>query len=127
MKPIIQILAMLVVIPATYLFVFWVPLSLVSFGGVRWIPMAIALACALVVAWYAWKLIDRAPEELMSHIGAGAIAFGVTGFIGGFLGPLIFSPESNQGPLLGIFITGPLGVVLGAIAGAIYWKVKEPS
>lgn len=127
MKPIMQILAMLVVIPATYLFVFWVPLSLVSFGGVRWIPMAIALGCALVVAWFVWKLLDRAPDELMSSIGSGAIACGVVGFLGGFFGPLIFSPESNQGPMLGIFITGPLGVLLGAIAGAIYWKVRKPS
>jgi hypothetical protein len=39
--------------------------------------------------------------------------------VGGFLGPMILAPEANQGPLLGIFITGPLGLVVGAIAGAI--------
>jgi hypothetical protein len=36
--------------------------------------------------------------------------------VGGFLGPMILAPEANQGPLLGIFITGPLGLVVGAIA-----------
>lgn len=40
------------------------------------------------------------------------------GFAGGFVGPIIFTPEANQGPLLGLFITGPGGVLLGALAGA---------
>jgi uncharacterized protein YneF (UPF0154 family) len=40
----------------------------------------------------------------------------------GFVGPVILSPESNQGPLLGIFITGPLGIVLGIILGFILKK-----
>ena len=38
----------------------------------------------------------------------GAVAFAV-----GFFGPIIWAPGANQGPLLGIFITGPLGFVVG--------------
>lgn len=34
---------------------------------------------------------------------------------------LVRVPDANQGPLLGLFITGPGGFVLGAIGGAIYW------
>jgi len=37
------------------------------------------------------------------------------GFAAGFLGPMIFVPDANQGPLVGIFITGPGGLVLGAV------------
>lgn len=48
----------------------------------------------------------------------GAI-LGIVGFLGGFVGPVIFTPEANQGPLLGIFITGPLGFVLGLVVGFI--------
>ena len=33
---------------------------------------------------------------------------------------MIFTPEANQGPLLGLFITGPLGFVAGAIGGLIH-------
>ncbi|ESY71163.1 hypothetical protein X742_01675 [Mesorhizobium sp. LNHC232B00] len=33
----------------------------------------------------------------------------------GFVGPIIFTPDANQGPLLGIFITGPLGLVVGLV------------
>ena len=38
------------------------------------------------------------------------------GFLAGFLGPIIFVPEANQGPLVGIFISGPLGAAIGIIA-----------
>jgi hypothetical protein len=48
----------------------------------------------------------------------GAI-IGVIGFLGGFIGPLIFTPDANQGPLLGIFITGPIGFLLGMVVGLI--------
>jgi hypothetical protein len=42
---------------------------------------------------------------------------GVTGFVLGFFAPIQFQPGANQGPLLGIFITGPGGVLLGALIG----------
>ncbi|MBL9178020.1 MAG: hypothetical protein JNM65_08150 [Verrucomicrobiaceae bacterium] len=29
---------------------------------------------------------------------------GLIGFAGGFFGPMIFAPQSNQGPMLGIFL-----------------------
>ncbi len=40
---------------------------------------------------------------------------GVAGFLAGFLGPIFFVPEANQGPLVGIFITGPGGALLGLL------------
>lgn len=54
----------------------------------------------------------------------GAI-LGVIGFLGGFVGPVIFTPEANQGPLLGIFITGPLGFVLGLVVGFVLRILPE--
>lgn len=45
------------------------------------------------------------------------IVFGLVGFVGGFFGPMILTPEANQGPMLGIFITGPLGFLSGAAIG----------
>jgi len=51
---------------------------------------------------------------------AGAVIVGLVGFIAGFVGPILLTPEANQGPLLGIFITGPLGALLGALIGAIW-------
>jgi hypothetical protein len=57
--------------------------------------------------------------RMLKYALVGGIILGGLGFVGGFFGPIIFTPESNQGPLLGIFITGPLGFVLGAVLGAL--------
>jgi hypothetical protein len=50
---------------------------------------------------------------------------GSIGFCAGFFVPMIVTPEANQGPLLGIFITGPLGFLLGGIGGFAYWLIKK--
>ncbi len=50
----------------------------------------------------------------------GAVCFAI-----GFVGPIIFVPEANQGPLLGIFITGPLGFILGIILGIIFTVIQK--
>jgi hypothetical protein len=50
-------------------------------------------------------------------VGAGVV--GAVSFLAGFTGPIILRPDLPQGPLLGIFYTGPLGTVAGAVLGAI--------
>jgi hypothetical protein len=53
---------------------------------------------------------------------------GSFGFMAGFIGPIIMTPSANQGPLLGIFFTGPLGVVLGlalGIACAVFSRNRQ--
>jgi hypothetical protein len=40
------------------------------------------------------------------------LILGATGFAAGFFGPMMLVPEANQGPMLGIFITGPGGADL---------------
>lgn len=60
-----------------------------------------------------------------------ALLLGIIGFVVGFFGPLLIGllvgSEPNQGPLWGIFILGPGGVILGAIVGAFigYKKTRE--
>ena len=51
-------------------------------------------------------------------LGWAAIG-GVTGFVIGFVGPMIFRPDAAQGPLLGVFLTGPAGFALGLVAGIV--------
>ncbi|MBV6522003.1 MAG: hypothetical protein MNPFHGCM_02147 [Gemmatimonadaceae bacterium] len=48
-----------------------------------------------------------------------AVFVGAIAFLVGFIGPMIVDPEANQGPLLGIFITGPLGFVVGIVWGLV--------
>ena len=58
--------------------------------------------------------------SIMASVFKGAVIVGAIGFCAGFFGPMLFAPDANQGPLLGIFITGPLGAVLGAIGGFVH-------
>jgi hypothetical protein len=55
---------------------------------------------------------------LQSAMRSGCL-LGAIGFAGGFFGPMIFMPESNQGPLFGIFFSGPAGFVVGSVGGAL--------
>lgn len=48
-----------------------------------------------------------------------ALLLGAIGFALGFFGPLVWAPDANQGPLLGIFITGPGGFVVGLAYGLL--------
>jgi hypothetical protein len=51
---------------------------------------------------------------------------GAVAFVAGFVGPLIATPASTLGPLLGILITGPLGFVVGALGGFVVHKLRAP-
>ena len=58
-------------------------------------------------------------SRVAASTGVWALVLGVVGFVCGFFGPIALSPDANQGPLLGIFISGPGGALLGAILGFI--------
>lgn len=55
------------------------------------------------------------------------LALGGTGLAAGFLGPLVLNPEANQGPLLGMFITGPAGAVAGGLLGLSLRLLQVPA
>jgi len=85
------------------------------------------VASAWMAGGWIWRSLGPAggvPGRGASVVAAsavtGALLLGGIGFVGGFFGPMLLAPQANQGPMLGIFITGPGGVVLGAVAGAIY-------
>ena len=52
------------------------------------------------------------------------IILGGAGFAAGFFGPIVLNPDANQGPLVGIFLSGPGGVVLGLVLGVICRAAK---
>lgn len=55
----------------------------------------------------------------------GACGLGFVGLIGGFFVPLLLNPDGNQGPPLGIFITGPIGFSLGGVIGLIVGVIRR--
>jgi len=66
-------------------------------------------------------------HSLSASIGSWTLVLGATGFVAGFFGPITFSPDANQGPLLGLFITGPGGALLGAILGSVVRAARVPA
>ncbi len=89
------------------------------------IPFFGSLVAGALAARYVWIHTTGIQPGFVSSVVLGAVTTGAIAFSAGFFGPMIFAPGANQGPLLGIFITGPLGFVLGAIGGAVYWFVKR--
>ena len=65
-------------------------------------------------------------RSVLSSIKRWTLVLGVLGFACGFVGPMVFSPDANQGPLLGLLITGPGGALLGAVLGLIVGLVRLP-
>jgi len=125
MKTAMRLLLAFLAFISSYFFVYWLPLSLIpGVHEIALLPNIISLVIAIIIGFFVWKKTSGTSNSLASHIMIGGIIVGAIGFVAGFFGPLIIAPDSNQGPLLGIFITGPLGFLLGLIGGAVYWKIK---
>jgi len=62
--------------------------------------------------------------KVFGYGSLGAVVAGLIGLCVGYFGPIIFHPESNQGPLFGIFISGPLSAILGFIGG-VAWGIRS--
>jgi hypothetical protein len=109
----------------SWLLIYWLPLSFIP--GVHNIPIlpdTISLILASGIGFFVWKKTKNVSGSLGKYILLGGILVGSISFLLGFIGPMIFNPSANQGPMLGIFITGPVGFVFGLIGGAIYWWIK---
>lgn len=101
-------------------FVVWMLMLVMPFGDQAWIGSVVALAASAYVSRTVWNGTAEGSTPVAVMAGLGAAILGGLGFVAGFFGPMILAPQANQGPLLGLFITGPAGVVIGAIAGALY-------
>ena len=117
-----RILRPLVTLVAAFIAFFFV-VSVVSIFTEQpeWISSVWSLPGAGVVGWFVWKSTAGEKVGIGLSVLGGALIFGGCGFVAGFVGPMIFAPGANQGPLLGLFITGPLGVIAGGIGGFVYW------
>jgi len=85
----------------------------------------ISIPVVILAGWFAWKSQVGDKIGVIPAIFTGAILIGGISFAVGFFGPMILMPDANQGPLLGILITGPIGLVVGVIAGFIYWMREK--
>lgn len=127
MSAVIRTAIALVSLASTYCFVFWMSAGLLfPLDAPLWIAHAAGAVAALLVACFVWARTSAAsPGGLLTTIGIGACVTGAIGFALGFFGPILFMPDANQGPLLGLFFTGPLGFVLRAAGGGVVWLVRR--
>ncbi len=65
------------------------------------------------------------PPTRLVAVALGAFVTAGFSFSAGFFGPMLISPDSLHAPLLGIFLTGPLGFLFGAVGGYIYWSARH--
>lgn len=103
----------------------WMLMLTFPLGSHGWIGSVVALAVGVHAARKVWHGTGEDTMSASVMAGLGALILGGLGFVAGFFGPMILAPEANQGPMLGIFITGPAGAVIGAIAGAWYAKRRD--
>lgn len=92
-----------------------------------WVNTTFSLACAALAGWYTWKLVSGERVSVSVSVISGALMLGGLCFIVGFLGPMAFAKDTSQGPLIGIFIAAPLGVIMGAIGGYVYASRQKAS
>lgn len=86
----------------------------------RWLGMAVGLVGGGLLGFFLMGRPTVARWTIITALAVGGVCF-----LAGFAGPILLDPNSPQGPLLGIFFTGPLGLVLGAIIGLCIGLVKE--
>jgi hypothetical protein len=103
-------------------------LSYASFTPLNVVLGGLALFIETVALLSGWFALRSHRPESRRHIGLtmrGALIVGGIAFAAGFIGPIVFQPKANQGPLLGIFVTGPMGFVLGAAIGWFYGRFRH--
>lgn len=95
-----------------------------TFGGVILILACLATgSVAFLLGWYA-RTGSQKVKCAMSEGAICGVLMGALGFVVGLLGPILFAPDANQGPLLGIFFTGPIGAYLGFMGAVIIGLMK---
>ena len=108
--PIIFYIFFQVFFPLFFPFAFNQPMTLI-----------VSILIALIICFCIWMVLVHFSGPTISKILKIGLITGGIFFVLGYVGPILLFPGANQGPLLGIFITGPLGL----IAGVIYWAFKK--
>ena len=129
LQTLLRLLVTFLAAVATYYFVSWLGgaliFSLLPRALSDWITPLISLLLAMMVARYIWMQTSSPRAGLFRFVALGSLVTGAIGFSVGFFGPILLTPRANQGPLLGVFITGPLGFILGGVGGAVYWLIRR--
>ena len=119
-----RIVAGIVAIPfSCYALIAMVGLIRPRFEPIGAMLFLVSATWAALLWWFALRgHVEESRAHLRKTLAGGFVVGGIA-FAAGFFGPIVFAPDANQGPLLGIFVTGPLGFVAGVAAGWLYGRV----
>lgn len=125
MKKITRGVLTFITVLATFYFTYKIPFSFIpGIWNFPILPFILSLLLAAGIGFLVWKSLGKKTENFTRYVLMGGVITGAILFLAGFIGPMIFIPSSNQGPMLGLFITGPLGFLIGLLGGGIYWWLK---
>lgn len=98
----------------TYAFSYWIPYTVLLPLELNGLAQLLALLTGALAGRFIYTRTNPNGQGggRMRAALRDALVFGGIGFALGFFGPMLLG-GGNQGPLLGIFITGPLGFVVG--------------
>jgi hypothetical protein len=124
MKSLARAIVSVVAFAAVYFISYWLFFVQVLPDSLAWAQTGGALFLAMTLGWLIWFQMGKSSRGVPGTALVWSAVAGAIGFAGGFFGPMIFDPDAHQGPMLGLFITGPLGFIGGGICGAIYawWR-----
>ncbi|MDH7445857.1 hypothetical protein [Aquimarina sp. 2201CG14-23] len=88
------------------------------------VSQSISILLAILSMMLVYKKTIHISNDLATHIVVGGFIVGPIVFFLDYFVPVIITPTSHQGPLIGVFIAGPIGFVVGLISGLIYWKTR---
>jgi hypothetical protein len=103
---------------ASYLGAWLGLLLLLPAAGIR--GTLLPLLMALATAFWIWRALGQREAGIAATIVTGAAIGAAIGFVLGFFGPMLIAPAANQGPLLGLFITGPAGALIGLVTVLVH-------
>jgi hypothetical protein len=91
-----------------------------------WGPVTLfLLTTGVLCGWFALKGHQPASRTRVQSTWRTGWIVGGVGLALGYVGPLLITPKASLGPLFGIFVTGPLGFVLGALGGAVFHESRR--
>lgn len=86
--------------------------------------LIISILGTILISIIIWLILKNLSNPIVNKaIITGIVSCAITFFLG-FIGPMVFYPEANTGPLLGFFIA-PVGFAAGLVLGGIYWYFKQ--
>jgi len=76
------------------------------------------------VAIQVWIRCKDVGNSKTAYLITGGLFLDALGFVVGFFGPMLIDRNATAGPLPGICITGPVGFIVGLVAGGLLWKKR---